>query len=52
MTLESVWNGFRRIDFDFMGRKAVLIFPNEDNRCNEWLFKRSDKDLQSNDKCI
>lgn len=37
--LESVWNGFKRIDFDFMGRKAILIFPNEENRCNKWLFK-------------
>lgn len=37
--VESIWNGFKRIDFDFMDRKAVLIFPEEENRCNKWLLK-------------
>ena len=36
---ESTWNGFRRIDFEFMGRNAILVFPNEDNQCNKWLLK-------------
>ena len=36
---ESTWNGFKRIDFEFMERTAILIFPNEKNRCNKWLLK-------------
>ena len=39
MILESTWNGFRRIDFEFMGRKAILVFPNEGQKCDKWLLK-------------
>ena len=36
---ESVWNGFKRLDFVFEGRDCILIFP--DNECDgkKWLYK-------------
>ena len=36
---ESLWNGFKRIDFEFEGREATLVFPNEANENKNWLFK-------------
>ncbi|MDD6308884.1 MAG: alpha/beta hydrolase [Clostridia bacterium] len=36
---ESTWNGFRRIDFLFEGREAILVFPKEENKRPYWLFK-------------
>lgn len=36
---ESVWNGFRRVDFTFMDRAAILVFPNEENKTDKWLLK-------------
>lgn len=36
---ESIWNEFKRIDFTFEGREAVLVFPNKANQNKNWLFK-------------
>lgn len=36
---ETLWNGFRRIDFTFEGREAILVFPRESNDNRNWLFK-------------
>ena len=36
---ESVWNEFKRIDFEFEGRPAILVFPNTPNENKNWLFK-------------
>ena len=36
---ESLWNGFRRIDFKFEGRDAILVFPEKANENKNWLFK-------------
>ena len=36
---ESYWNGFRRIDFIFEGREAILVFPENPNENKNWLFK-------------
>ena len=36
---ESIWNEFKRIDFTFEGREAVLVFPKEPNQNKNWLFK-------------
>lgn len=36
---ETVYNGFRRLDFLFEGREAVLIFPDQPNESKNWLLK-------------
>ncbi len=36
---ESVWKGYKRIDFTFEGRGAVLVFPNKPNEKKNWLLK-------------
>jgi len=36
---ESIWNGFRRLDFEFEGREAILIFPQKENKNKNWLLK-------------
>ena len=36
---ESVWNGYKRIDFLFEGREAILVIPGEPNEAKNWLFK-------------
>lgn len=33
------WNGFERLDFDFNGRRAILIFPNEQAADGKWMIK-------------
>ncbi len=38
-TTKSLWNGFTRLDFTFEGFSAILISPNDDNKCNKWLLK-------------
>ncbi len=35
---ESIWHGFKRINFEFMGRNAILVVPKE-NSCRKWLLK-------------
>ena len=36
---ESIWRGFRRIDFDFGGRNAIIVFPETPNENKNWLLK-------------
>ena len=36
---ESEWNGFRRIDFSFEGKSAILVSPSEPVKGNKWLLK-------------
>lgn len=36
---ESIWNSFRRLDFDFDGKQAILICPEHAIEGNKWLFK-------------
>ena len=36
---ESIWNGFRRLDFVFEDKNALLICPNEDTEEKKWLLK-------------
>lgn len=35
----SLWNGFQKLDFEFQGRKAILVFPHEENKTSNWLLK-------------
>ena len=36
---ESIWNNFKRIDFYFEGREAILISPPKPNSAKNWLLK-------------
>ena len=36
---ETVWNGFKMIEFEFEGREALLVFPREANSGRNWLLK-------------
>ena len=36
---ESIWNGYRRLDFLFEGRECILVFPNSANESKNWLLK-------------
>ena len=36
---ESLWNGFKRLDFVFEGMDAVLVFPEKANGNRNWLLK-------------
>lgn len=36
---ETLWNGFRCIEFSFEGKEAILVFPNEENKNKSWLLK-------------
>lgn len=36
---ETLYNGFRRLDFTFEGREAVLVFPEQANENKNWLLK-------------
>ena len=36
---ETVWNGYKRIDFLFEGRECILVFPSRANEGRNWLFK-------------
>ncbi len=36
---ESIWKGYKRIDFTFEGKSAILVFPNEPNEKKNWLLK-------------
>jgi pimeloyl-ACP methyl ester carboxylesterase len=37
--MESLWNGYRRLDFSFMEKPAILICPNQPRKDGKWLFK-------------
>lgn len=36
---ESIWNGFKRIDFIFEGTEAILVFPKKPNKNCNWMMK-------------
>ena len=36
---ETLWHGFRRIDFSFEGKNAVLVFPETSEKNRRWLLK-------------
>lgn len=36
---ETIWKGYKRIDFAFEGKAAILVFPNEPNEKKNWLLK-------------
>ncbi|MBR4072762.1 MAG: prolyl oligopeptidase family serine peptidase [Clostridia bacterium] len=36
---ESLWNGFKRLDFELDGRKAILVQPDSPVEGNKWLLK-------------
>ena len=36
---ESEWRGFKRIDFNFEGREAILVLPKAANAERNWLLK-------------
>ena len=36
---ETIWKGFRRIDFEFEGRETIVVFPKKANNQKNWLFK-------------
>ena len=36
---EAAWNGFRRIDFLFEGREALLVLSDKPNAERNWLLK-------------
>ena len=35
----STWNGFQKLELEFKGRKAILVFPHEENKTSNWLLK-------------
>ncbi|MBR2474480.1 MAG: alpha/beta fold hydrolase [Clostridia bacterium] len=37
--MEQEFFGFKRIDFTFQGRNAIIVFPNKANEKREWLLK-------------
>jgi len=36
---ETIWKGYKRIDFAFEGKAAILVFPTEPNEKKNWLLK-------------
>lgn len=36
---ETLWNGFKRIDFEFEGRAAILVFPQVPDKNKRWMIK-------------
>ena len=36
---EILWNGFKRIDFEFEGREAILVCPQVPNENKKWMIK-------------
>lgn len=36
---ETIWNGYKRIEFIFEGRTAIVVFPNQPNEKKNWLLK-------------
>ena len=35
----ETWNGFRKEEFDFEGRRGILVFLDDEIKTNKWLFK-------------
>ena len=38
-TVDTQWEGFRRVEFEFQGRRAILLCPKEPCEQKKWLFK-------------
>ncbi len=36
---KSTWNGFKRIDFLFQDREALLVFPDSEVKTDKWMLK-------------
>ena len=36
---ESLYNGFKRIDFEFQSRDVIVVFPDEKNKTDKWMLK-------------
>lgn len=36
---ETIWNGYKCLEFDFQGRPAILVCPRSSCEGNKWLFK-------------
>ena len=36
---EMLWNGFKRIDFEFEGREAIVVFPEVPEENKKWMLK-------------
>lgn len=36
---ETLWNGYRRLDFTFLEHPAILVCPNNPREDKKWLFK-------------
>ena len=36
---ETDWNGYKKIDFEFDGKQATLVYPKNATDGNKWLFK-------------
>jgi pimeloyl-ACP methyl ester carboxylesterase len=37
--MESIFNGFKRVDFDFKGREAIIVFPNTKEYKKDFMLK-------------
>lgn len=37
--IQSDWYGFNRVDFNFKGREAIIVFPDDSNKTNKWMLK-------------
>ena len=35
----NIWNGFRCEEFEFEGKKAVVVFPDDSVKTGKWMFK-------------
>lgn len=36
---ESLWNGYKRLDFQFEGHNAILVVPDQPTSDKRWMFK-------------
>ena len=36
---ESLWNGYKRLDFQFEGHNAILVLPDQPTPDKRWMFK-------------
>ena len=37
--VKSEWNGYERLDFQFEGRKAIVVLPKKKDPAGRWMFK-------------
>ncbi|MBQ9773590.1 MAG: hypothetical protein IJW30_02900 [Clostridia bacterium] len=36
---ESTYHGYRRVDFTFQNREAIIVFPKDENKTDKWMLK-------------